>query len=153
MQPQTDNLFTLEQVKCDIHHNYVLAETVSGAPMYRKVMTDGEIDQAALEDWLRILAQLWTAFGKLLDDAQLTVYQEHLAVLPLGLLETAVKRVIRDHRFNSVPTIAQVWAAVRVELGNPPDLDREILLWVERKWTAAVFDFGVARSVAAETEV
>lgn len=103
------------------------------------------------EEWLDILVQLWTAFGKKVDADQLLIYQQNLSIVPMGLLDAAVKRVIREHSFNNVPTIAEVWTAVRKELRNPVDLDRAIQEWTEQKWANAVYTFGDA--VAIETEV
>ncbi len=125
----SDNLYTLQQVKQDTTGDYILSNTVDGVPMYRRVMQDAEIYQAALEDWLGCLSQLWTAFGKVLDADQMMIYQSNLSGIPLGLLEQSIQRVIREHLYNSVPTVAQVWAAIRKELHNPVDLDKAINEW------------------------
>lgn len=102
------------------------------------IKTDEELYQSALEEWLGVLSRLWIAFDKPLDPERLTIYREALDVLPLGLLDLAVKRVIREHKFNSVPTIADVWSAVRKELHNPPDLERAIHAWRESLWDRSV---------------
>lgn len=116
----------------------------------RPERSDEDIHQDALHEWLEVLAQLWTAFGKPVDASQMIVYQRSLGSLPLGLLDRAVQRVIREHDFNNVPTVAEVWKAVRKELGNPVDLDRAIEVWCDQLWGKAVILESV---VAVETEV
>lgn len=93
--------------------------------------TDQEIYQAAMEEWLSVLTQLWTAYDKPLDPERLTLYQKMLGEVPLGLLEKAVKRVIREHKYNSVPAVGDVWSAIRKELGNPYDIDQAIQAWCD----------------------
>ena len=112
--------------------------------------SDDDLYQDAFKEWLDILAQLWTAFGKTVDDGQMIIYQRSLSVLPLGLLDAAVQRVIREHDFNNVPTVAEVWKAVRKELGNPVDLDRAIEIWCDQLWRKAVL---LQHDVSVETEV
>lgn len=63
-------------------------------------------------DWMRVLLQLWQAYGKAPDPAQVKVYAAQLGHLPLGLLEAGISRLLAEHRFNSVPTIAEVLEAV-----------------------------------------
>jgi hypothetical protein len=43
----------------------------------------------ALEEWLGVLAELWTAAGKPLETDRLEVYGQSLGEVPLGLLEMA----------------------------------------------------------------
>ena len=116
----------------------------------RPERSDEDIHQDALQEWLEVLAQLWTAFGTPVDASQMIVYQRSLGSLPLGLLDRAVQRVIREHEFNNVPTVAEVWKAVRKELGNPVDLERAIAVWCDQLWGDAVMLESV---VAVETEV
>lgn len=136
-----NDLFTLSDVKADKAHDYILQHQEGATPIYRRVMPDDEIAQAAMEEWVSTLAQLWIAFGKQVDADQLLIYQQNLAVVPMGLLDAAVKRVIREHTFNNVPTIAEVWGAVRRELRNPVDLDRAMNEWASQKWSNAVYVF------------
>jgi hypothetical protein len=62
------------------------------------------------------------------------VYRQSLGEVPLGLLELAVQRVIRENSYHVVPLPGVVWAAVRKELGNPWDVKAAIEDWVERIW-------------------
>lgn len=96
---------------------------------FENVKTDQEIYQSALEEWLGVLAQLWMAYDKPIDPERLELYSRQFAVLPLGLLQLAVQRTIRDHTFNNVPTIGEMWLAVRNVLGKPSDLDAAIDRW------------------------
>jgi hypothetical protein len=94
--------------------------------------------QSPLEDWLGVLSQLWTAFGKTPAEEQLAVYQQTLGTIPLGLLEPAIQEVLRSHRYNSVPTIGDVIAAIRQVLGDPNDLQQAIEDWQDSCWRKCV---------------
>lgn len=110
--------------------------------------TDEEIYQAAIEEWLGVLAKLWVAFDIPLEPVRLVIYQNALN-LPLGLLELAVDRAIRDHHYKSVPIISEVWDALRAELGNPYDLNQAIEQWKTRKFEICIYRFD---AVPAEAE-
>lgn len=140
-----DNLFTLDQVRKDSNGDYVLAEWSGDQPMYRRVMSEDECHQAALEDWLEILSRLWVAYDKPLDPVRLVIYQNMLGKLPSRLLELAIEQAVKDHgKYNNVPTVGEVWAAVRVVLHNPRDIDQAIDEWSSRQFEACLYRFGVA---------
>ena len=108
------------------------------------------VDLRALEEWMDVLSHLWEAFGKPVEPVRLVIYQSMLKKLPLGLLELAIEQTVRDHgKYNNVPTVGEVWSAVRVVLHNPYDLDQAIEAWCTRKFEACVYRFDV---VAVETE-
>jgi len=88
-----------------------------------------EADDLLLEEWLGVLAELWTAAGKALEADRLQVYRQSLGEVPLGLLERAVRRVIRENTYNVVPLPGVVWAAVRQELGEPWDIRMAMEDW------------------------
>lgn len=111
--------------------------------------TAGHGPQTVLEDWLTVLSRLWTSYGKPLEPERLQEYQRMLQIVPLGLLEKAIDRVVREHTFNSVPTVGEVWFAVRKELGNPLDIEQAIEAWCEQSWHRCVVHFD---GVAVETE-
>jgi hypothetical protein len=90
--------------------------------------------ETLLEEWLAVLGELWTAVEKPVDAKRLKVYQKALGEVPLGLLELAVKRVIRENTYHVVPLPGVVWAAVRKELGDPFDIRVAIEGWVEGQW-------------------
>lgn len=116
-------------------------------------MTEDEIYQAALEEWLSVLSRLWTAYGKTIDPLQMTVYRDMLGRLPMGLLELTIDRVVQDHVYNSVPTVAEVWQAARKVLGQPVDLGQAIEEWADQRWYSMVVQFPAIQDVvAAETE-
>lgn len=123
--------------------------SANDATVERPIMSDEEIMQAAKEEWLTILSRLWTAVGKTPTPEQLGVYAEMLGDVPIGLLENAVKRSLRSHQYNSVPTIGNVWNAVMDELrpGNVP-IPEAIDLWCAAKWEEMVYRF----DAAVETE-
>lgn len=64
------------------------------------------------EEWTEILLQLWHAFGKPANPAQVKTYVKQLGDVQLGRLEVAVAHLLAKHKYNSVPTIAQVLEAV-----------------------------------------
>ena len=75
-----------------------------------------EAQTAAMDEWMAVLAQLWDAYDKPLDPSRLKIYRRSLAIVPLGLLEQAIDRVIREQDFNTIPPLGKVWQAVREEL-------------------------------------
>ena len=84
-----------------------------------KPMTSQEIYRAAKAEWISVLSQLWEAFGKSIDPKQFKVYFKQLGNIPLGVLEGAIAHLLKGHRYNSVPTIAEVYEAVKFT--NPHD--------------------------------
>jgi hypothetical protein len=97
-------------------------------------MTRAEIVQAATEEWLSVLGRLWEAVDKPIDAKRLEVYRRELGSVPMGLLEQATSRCIREHTYSNVPTVGEVWEAVRKELSNPFDLPQAILDWEDARW-------------------
>lgn len=101
-----------------------------------KDMSETEIYQAATQDWLRVLARLWTAVGKTPEPARLKVYQDELGDIPIGVLEKAVSRCMRQHQYSNVPTIGDLWAAINTELGAGPfaPVEDAVADWEQRRW-------------------
>lgn len=95
--------------------------------------SDKEIYQMALRDWYGILAGLWIAIGKPVDKRRLELYAGDLKAVPCELLERAVKRIRMSSTYSIVPTIGEIWQAVRAELANDNCSTPEE--WIERKWT------------------
>jgi hypothetical protein len=94
-------------------------------------MTDEQINQMTIQEWLEMLAQLWTAVGKPIDPERLNVYRQALETIPLRLLELAVRRVIRENQYQVVLLPGAVEEALRKELGGP----WEVNLALERRET------------------
>jgi hypothetical protein len=109
--------------------------------MSDEIRTDEQIHQAAMEEWLGILAQLWTAIGKPIDADRLDLYGKALEDVPLGLLESAVARVIRENVYSVVPPPGVVWKAVEKELGNPHDVLAAIEKWKDDFWSRIAYRF------------
>lgn len=108
----------------------------------REPMSDEEIQQAAMAEWLEALSGLWAAYGKTPDAKQLAIYARVLGDVPLGLLDEAIKRVIERHGFANVPTAAEVRRAVWEILGKPHDITASIEMWAERRFERCVVRFG-----------
>jgi hypothetical protein len=145
-----DNLYTRQEVEKDPDGDYIFTEWNGDNPMYRRVMSESECDQAALEDWLEVLSRLWVAYDKPLDPVRLVLYQNMLGKLPTGLLELAIEQTVRNHgKYNNVPTVGEVWDAVRVVLRNPYNLDQAIEDWSAQKFEHCVHRFGVAELAEA----
>jgi len=88
-----------------------------------------------LTEQCTILCHLWEAVGKPVDKGRLKVYADALGDVPLGLLELAVTRTLREAGgYNVVPTIGAVWEALQKELGNPRDLARAMQEWADAKF-------------------
>lgn len=111
--------------------------------------TDEEVFDMAMADWLGQLIRLWDAVGKPLDADRLEIYRRELSDVPLGLLEHAVSRVIRENTYSNIPPVGTIWKAVRAELGNPYDVMDAIREWTERSWQRCFVKFD---RVAVETE-
>ena len=98
-----------------------------------KYMTEQEIYEAQKAEWVDILKRMWTVLNKPPDLKQLEIYTDELGEIPLGLLEQAVGRCIRENQYNNVPSGGAVWQALRRELGNPYDICQAIGEWVQAK--------------------
>ena len=68
---------------------------------------------ALKSEWVGVLLQLWHAYGKKPDPAQVKTYVAQLGHIQLGMLEAAVAELLANHKYNSVPTIAEVLEAVQ----------------------------------------
>ena len=108
----------------------------------REPMNEHEMNQAALKEWMDVLVRLWDATDKPLDAKRLQNYRRELENVPMGLLEKAVSRCIRENTYNNIPSVGKVWEAVRKELGNPFDIDAAIERWIESRWQACFYRFG-----------
>jgi len=98
-------------------------------------------DDAALE-WSEILEKMWTMIGKPVDEKRLGFYIDELGDIPIGLLEKAVSRAVRNNgQYMTVPSVGAIWNALRAELGNPSG---DILEAVEQ-WAASSFSRCVVR--------
>jgi hypothetical protein len=92
-------------------------------------MTDEQIYQAAKAEWLGILAQLWIAIGKPIEQDRLNIYAAQLEDVPMGLLEKAIDRLLKEHIYSNVPNVGVIWEILRKELGDPYDLKQAIADW------------------------
>lgn len=91
-----------------------------------------QIQDMARSDWLNVLARLWIASGREVDKRQLMVYEQALGMLPLGLLEAAVNEVLYQHRYASVPTIADV-AEMAKRIAGVADLHKASEAWIAQR--------------------
>jgi hypothetical protein len=98
--------------------------------MAENIKTDREIQVMAITDWVEILSRLWVAVGKPEERDRATIYGHALGDIPFGLLERGVNRILRSHRFSSVPTIGEIIEAVKQELGNSYDFKQAIAEWI-----------------------
>lgn len=101
-----------------------------------------DIEQEAMEEWLSVLVRLWQAVGKNVDAERLQIYQRELGDVPLGLLEKAVTRLIREWHYANVPNVSEIWKAVCKELDClPSDVMDEIEQWKLSSWDRCVLSF------------
>jgi hypothetical protein len=139
-----DKFFTREQVSKDPGNDYVLAKWDGDTPLYRMVMSEEQCHRAAMEDWVVIIAQLWDAIGKPVDEKRLNMYCKQLQIVPLGLLDKGVSYAIRNNTFSNIPPIGTIWEGVRKELvplNIPPgtDIADAIEIWNERIAKRAIY--------------
>jgi hypothetical protein len=93
------------------------------------LLSDKEIHDAAMEEWMGVLASMWELIGKPVDPVRLRIYGRNLSSIPLGLLERAIDRVFRENVYQTVPVPGIIWEAVKKELGNPYDLEGQLERW------------------------
>jgi len=113
-------------------------------------LTDKQIVEMATEEWVRVLARMWEAIDKPIDADRLQVYRRELGTIPLGLLEKAVSRCIRENTWLTVPPVGKIWEALRKELGNPYDVNQAIAEWEDAGWRRCTWYFN--QPVSVETE-
>jgi hypothetical protein len=75
-------------------------------------MTEQEVYDSMKAEWMAVLLQLWEAYGKVPDRKQFKVYVTQLGHLSIGQLESGIAHLLTHHKYNSVPTIAEVVDAV-----------------------------------------
>jgi hypothetical protein len=97
-----------------------------------KPLSDKEIYDLALADWYSILASLWIAVGKSVEEERLKIYGRELGNVPCELLERAIRRIHLNSAYNAVPSIGEIWKAVQIELANDNCSSPEE--WIDRKW-------------------
>ena len=93
------------------------------------------------KEWLSALKVLWQVYGKQPDTVQLLAYAKVLGDLPLGILERAIQRTIKAHKYANVPTAAEVWASAMQELGTKGDPAAAIEQWIENGIERCIVDF------------
>jgi len=116
-----------------------------------KEVTDESIYQAAYGEWIGVLASMWDAIGKDVDERRLAYYEKKFANIPLGLLEKAVDRAIRNNgNYLTVPSVGALWSAIKKETGEHPNMDvlEAVQLWeneIGARFDASLYRFGVTR--------
>jgi hypothetical protein len=106
-------------------------------------LSEEEFEQMMRAEWVAILSSMWLAIGKPVEDRRLNIYVQSFLGVPLGLLQAAISRTLREAGdYNLVPTIGAVWGALRKELHNPLDLEDEIKRWCEAKYQNMLHRFG-----------
>lgn len=92
--------------------------------------------------WGDVLKDLWTSFGKPVDQQRMIIYARQLKTVPLDLLEKAVSLAIRRQSYNTPPTVHEVFSALETILEGPYDLDQAIAEWVDRSAQRCIIPFG-----------
>jgi hypothetical protein len=131
----------------DPNADYVLDRWDGDTPVYRRVMNDEEIYRAAMEAWVELIASLWDAVGKPIDEKRLDMYCRQLKIVPYHLLEKGIEYAVRNNTYNTVPAIGLIWLGIRNELNSlnlPPstDIAEQIREWDNRMFKRAVYIFG-----------
>lgn len=92
-------------------------------------MTDAELDQLLLSEWMGVLRKLFIAYDKKPTPELIDAYRDALDDVPLGLFEVIVQRVIENNKF--FPKISELRGIIRDELSRSgvPDISA----WLERR--------------------
>ncbi len=109
-------------------------------------MSENDIRKAAKLEWLKTLSELWIFFGKQIDEERLRVYARDLSYVPLGLLEQAVRRAVREQQYHTTPTLRAVEDALcRVlSVERFSELESAIAAWEQDSFNRCVVRFGGA---------
>ena len=83
---------------------------------FEQPLSDQEIHDMAVTDWYRILESMWIAIGKEVDKERLLIYGRDLGNVPCEILERAIRRIRLSSSYASIPTIGEIWQAVKMEL-------------------------------------
>jgi hypothetical protein len=98
-------------------------------------MTD-EMQEAyriAYEEWLGVLAKLWTAQGRPIEPHRMYLYAENLAKVPFGLLEVVIDKLLSERAYSNVPTLGEIWSAIKKEGGESNNADLALESWRDRQ--------------------
>ncbi len=105
-------------------------------------ISDEEINNLMLDEWVKVLAHMWEAIGKPVDEKRLILYCDDFTDVPFSLLDKAVKRAIRNNTYNNVPTIGALWEAVRKEIDLPTvSVEEGIEQWKEKRFESCIYRF------------
>ncbi len=116
-----------------------------------EIETDGQMLQWMNEEWLRVLVRMWDAVGRPVEAQRLDAYKRALGMVPIGLLELAVARALRENgSYQTIPTPGAVWSAVLDELGRPHDVKGAIECWKEESWSRFCRPFALAAETKQE---
>lgn len=94
--------------------NNMITRTLNGD----KAKPDQAIYNEARKEWTGVLLQLWEAYNKTPDSRQLRVYIRQLSDVPLPVLEDTIETLLKEHKFNSVPTLGEVWEVIKARHGD-----------------------------------
>jgi hypothetical protein len=104
-------------------------------------LSDEQIYNMALEEWVGVLASMWVLCGRPVDVERLKIYKRNLSRVPLGLLEMAIDRVFRENVYQNVPVTGVIWDAIKKELGNPYNLDMAMENWTPPARPKKIIEF------------
>jgi hypothetical protein len=110
-------------------------------------VTDDQIYHAAMSEWVAIVATLWDALGKPIEEKRLNTYCQQLRSVPIGLLEIGVNYAIANNTFSNIPPVGKIYEGIRKELNttiNPRpgmDMDEMIEAWTDHKFRNVFVQF------------
>lgn len=115
-----------------------------------EVITPEEQDTTEVfNEWFEILASMWDAIGKAIDQKRIKVYVHELDTVPLGLLKPAVSWAMRNNgNYQTVPTLGAVWDGVRdavkksgVNISDGETDEMAIEKWIDAQWGKCATEF------------
>lgn len=122
---------------------------------------EGVDNTEVFNEWFDVLASMWDAIGKPIDQKRIKIYVHGLDTVPLGLLKPAVSWAMRNNgNYQTVPTISAVWAGVReavrkddVNISDGETVESAIEKWIDAQWGKCATEFKGVEAKASERPV
>lgn len=87
--------------------------------------TDEELRKQIKAELTGVLLGMWTALGREVDKVQLTHYVQEFDGYPPERLRVAIASIMRTRKWNSIPTIGEIYAEMKKTAFDLPSVGAE----------------------------